>query len=82
MSNYISVIITAYNRKEYLLDAIKSVINQTLNRGFYEIIVVKNFHDKDIDNYITENKVKEINMEGTVREFLRAAILESWSAPS
>ncbi|MEM0135703.1 MAG: glycosyltransferase family 2 protein [Thermoplasmatales archaeon] len=77
MSNYISVIITAYNRKEFLLDAIRSVINQTLNRELYEIIVVKNFHDEDIDNYITENKVREINMEGTVGEFLHAAVLES-----
>jgi len=38
---YISVIITAYNRKEFLLDAFNSALNQTLDRSKYEIIVTK-----------------------------------------
>ena len=37
---YISVIITAYNRKEFLLNAIKSALNQTLDKKYYEIIVI------------------------------------------
>ena len=48
---YISVIITAYNRKEYLLDAINSVINQTLDKKYYEIIVIKNYNDSKIDDF-------------------------------
>ncbi|MGC8673488.1 MAG: glycosyltransferase, partial [Thermoplasmata archaeon] len=52
---YISVIITAYNRKEYLLDAFKSAINQTLPRDKYKIIISKNFKDKKIDNYILKH---------------------------
>ena len=58
---FISVVITAYNRKEYLLDAVKSVINQTLSRENYEIIVIKNFLDADIDAYCSENSVRIIN---------------------
>ena len=54
---YISVIITAYNRKEFLLNAIKSAINQTLDKKYYEIIVIKNFEDKNIDEFINENKI-------------------------
>jgi glycosyltransferase involved in cell wall biosynthesis len=54
---YISVIITAHNRKEFLKEAINSVINQTLNRDFYEIIVIKNFDDQEIDNLIEKNKI-------------------------
>ncbi|MCW1293277.1 MAG: glycosyltransferase [Candidatus Parvarchaeota archaeon] len=69
MDNYISVIVTAYNRKEFLLNALKSAVNQTLDRKFYEIIVVKNFNDNEIDNYIQQNNIKEINMDGTVGEF-------------
>ena len=42
---YISVIITAYNRKDFLFNAIKSVVNQTLDKKYYEIIVIKNFED-------------------------------------
>ena len=58
---FISVVITAYNRKEYLLDAVKSVLNQTLSRENYEIMVIKNFLDADIDGYCGENSVRVIN---------------------
>ena len=54
---YISVIITAYNRKEFLLNAIKSALNQTLDKKYYEIIVIKNFTDKNIDDFINENNI-------------------------
>jgi len=52
---YISVIITAYNRKEFLLDAFNSALNQTLSRDKYEIIVTKNFTDNKMDSYIERN---------------------------
>ncbi len=57
---YISVIITAYNRKEYLLDAFKSAVNQTLPKDKYEIIVTKNFKDKKIDSFIKSHGGKLI----------------------
>ena len=50
----ISVIITAHDRKEYLIGAINSVVSNTLDRDRYEVIVVKNFSDEDIDNYIRD----------------------------
>ena len=52
---YISIIIIAYNRKEFLLDAFNSALNQTLDRSKYEIIVTKNFRDNKIDSYIKKN---------------------------
>jgi len=58
----ISVIITAYNRKIFLLDAIRSVLNQTLDRSEYEIIVTKNFVDRDIDNFIYKNDIKNVTI--------------------
>lgn len=57
---YISVIITAYNRKEFLLNAIKSAVNQTLDKKYYEIIAIKNYKDDTIDNYIQDNKIISI----------------------
>ena len=54
---YISVVITAHNRKEFLKEAINSAINQTLDKDFYEIIVVKNFDDQEVDNLIGKNKI-------------------------
>ncbi len=74
---YISVIITAYDRKEFLLGAIKSVVNQTLDKKFYEIIVIKNFEDEVVDSYIRDNEVKNIMMQGTMGEFLNKGFAES-----
>ena len=74
---YISVIITAYNRKEFLLNAIKSVLNQTLDKKYYEIIVIKNFEDKNIDNFISGNNIKQILMDGTLGRFLDKGISEA-----
>ncbi|AWR93974.1 glycosyltransferase family 2 protein [Acidianus brierleyi] len=54
---FISVIVTAHNRREYLRDAVDSVLNQTIDD--YEIIVVKNFKD-EIDDYLKENSVKSV----------------------
>ncbi len=71
---YISVIITAYNRKEFLLNAIKSAVNQTLDKQYYEIIVIKNFTDYTIDEYIDKHNIKNILMDGYVGEFLHAGV--------
>jgi len=76
-SLYVSVIITAYNRKEFLLNAIKSVTNQTLNKKYYEIIVIKNYNDDIVDDFINKNNIKNILMDGTVGEFLYKGIKES-----
>lgn len=65
MNNYISVIIIAYDRKEFLLEALKSTVNQTLDRKNYEIIVVSNFNDKNIDEFILQNSIKSIYTDDT-----------------
>ncbi|AAT42887.1 glycosyltransferase family A protein [Picrophilus oshimae] len=57
---YISVIVIAYNRKQFLIDAVHSVINQTLDRSKYEIIIVKNFRDDDIDAQL--NRFVDLNI--------------------
>lgn len=59
----ISVIITDYNRKEYIIDALKSVVGQSLSRSFYEIILVKNFKDEKIDSFASKNNVKNIHSD-------------------
>ncbi len=77
MDDYISVIVTAYSRKQFLMDALKSTVNQTLNGKNYEIILIKNFSDDSIDRYAGENNIKNIVMDGTVGEFLNTGITES-----
>lgn len=59
----ISVIIVAYHRKEFIKRAIESVINQSLHRTLYEIIVIKNYKDAEIDEFINKNCDKNIYSE-------------------
>ena len=47
-----SVIIYTYKRKEFILKALESVTSQFVPRSDYEIIVVKAFHDQEIDSKI------------------------------
>ena len=73
----LSVVIVAYNRKKYLLNAIWSVLNQTISSSLVEVIVIKNFEDRNIDQFCTENNVKEILMDGTIGEYLARGVRES-----
>jgi len=50
----ISVIVTAYRRRQYLYNALLSVKAQTLPKDKYEVIVVKDFEDPQVDNLIKE----------------------------
>ena len=56
----ISVIVVAHKRRNYIMNALFSLSNQTLDREEYEVIVVKNFSDEYIDNYISRHGYKEI----------------------
>ena len=56
----LSVIITAHNRKNYLENALESLIDQTLDRNLFEIIVVKNFYDGNLDQLLERNGVISI----------------------
>jgi len=57
---YISVIVTAYNRRRYLPFALRSLEAQTLPRDKFEVIVVKNFDDKGSDGIISRNGWKDV----------------------
>ena len=50
----ISVIATAYRRRQYLYNALLSLKAQTLPKDKYEVIVVKDFEDTNVDNLIKE----------------------------
>ena len=73
---YISVIIIAHNRKEFLKYAIESAINQTLKKNEYEIIVIKNFDDPDVDKLFKESNIISIKSsdESLVGEDLATGI--------
>ncbi len=60
---FISVIITAHDRRNYIIHAINSIIRQTLPREYYEIIVIKSFKDAKIEEFIARNGVKLIDTD-------------------
>ncbi|MHB1440524.1 MAG: glycosyltransferase family 2 protein [Cuniculiplasma sp.] len=60
---FITVLIIAYNRREFIKRAIGSVLSQTLDREEYEVIVIKNYRDELIDKYMDENNIKNIYSE-------------------
>ena len=55
MDPYVSVVVTAYNRKKYLPEALRSLERQTLDKGRFEVVVVKNFEDPASDEIIRRN---------------------------
>ena len=62
MSNLISVVIPTYNRFDYLLNALKSVENQTYKN--YEIIIINDGSDDErYYNYEFSQDIKLINLE-------------------
>ena len=71
----ISVIITAHDRKNYITECLKSVLDQTLERDLYEIIVVKNFDDACIDDFIKKNGIINVktNNDAIGEKFLLGA---------
>jgi len=54
MSYKISVIIVDNRRRIFVEEAVKSAIQQTLDRGEYEVIVVKNYDDEELDRELTK----------------------------
>jgi glycosyltransferase involved in cell wall biosynthesis len=46
---FISVVVTAYHRMDFLLEAVRSVLVQDLERSSFEVIVLKDFVRPDIE---------------------------------
>ncbi|MCC6004400.1 MAG: glycosyltransferase family 2 protein [Thermofilum sp.] len=57
---FISVIVIAYNRREFIKDALKSIINSMAIEDNYELIVIKNFKDKYADCLVRKLSGKSI----------------------
>ena len=56
----ISVIVTEYKKRGYLIQALRSVFNQTLDKDKYEVVIVKKEEDKEVDDYAKKNGAKII----------------------
>ena len=56
-SESFSIIVICYKRKNFLLDAVKSVLSQDYPRDKIQIIVVKAFYDDEVDSFLKENNI-------------------------
>lgn len=72
----ISIIVTAYNRKEFLVDALESLKKQTVDHHQFEVVLITNF-DYNIEKYVGSLCIKHYKMEGTHGEYLRKGLMES-----
>jgi len=45
----IAVVVGAYSRTRYVLEAVRSVLDQTLSRDRFELVVTKNFLEDEVD---------------------------------
>ena len=63
MKPHISVIVTAFHRKDFIRKAIMSAIQQDLDRAEYEIIAVNNFDDHEFEQFCRENGVMSVKYE-------------------
>ena len=66
MNDLLSVIIIAYDRREFVLSALESVERQTLGKDKFEIVLVKNFLDQKTDSFCNEHKIKVLNTDAKV----------------
>jgi glycosyltransferase involved in cell wall biosynthesis len=55
-----SVIVCAHDRKQYLRAAVESVLAQDVDRSRFEVIVVKNFSDPEIDAELDRRGVRHL----------------------
>ncbi|MGC2290136.1 MAG: glycosyltransferase, partial [Thermoplasmata archaeon] len=59
-STFASVIVICHDRRQYLRQAVESIIAQDVDRNRFEIIVVKNYKDEFIDAYLAGACVQSV----------------------
>ena len=50
---FVSVVVTAYRRRQYLVEAVRSVVATSLAPSEYEVVVVKDFSDPAVDSELS-----------------------------
>ena len=73
----ISVIVIAHERKEFILDAIRSLKDQSAPKESYEVLIIKKFVDREIDDFIAKNEYKNLlttvdSLSGKINEAMES----------
>ena len=74
----VTVIVTCYNRKKYLLSALMSLKNQTIDPDLFEVILVKNFKDESIEKFLEDSGFRSINAnDGPIGLYMSIGVNEA-----
>jgi glycosyltransferase involved in cell wall biosynthesis len=57
---YITVLVVAHTRKKFLLKAVNSAVQQSVPRSQYDVLVIKNFMDSNVDSKLAELGVRSV----------------------
>ncbi len=70
----ISVVVTAHSRRQFLKEAIESILRQTLDRNEYEVIVLKDFEENTLDFFLRREGARVYHDEMKVGQALARGI--------
>ncbi len=56
----ISVVVGAFSREDFVIPAVQSVLDQTLDRRRFDVLVTKNFHSPRVDRFLEAHDVDSI----------------------
>lgn len=70
----LSVLVMAYKRKEFIMEAIESFLNQTIPRSDYEIVCVVGFRDDNFSAFCHLNSIKEVFCDGKMGQTIASGI--------
>ena len=75
---FISVILASHDKRKYFFDAIDSIHKQTLSPNRYEVLIVKDYLDEEVDSKIEEYGFKSIfTEEKSFQGKIKIGVLES-----
>ncbi len=59
---YVSIVVTAFKERPYILAALESAINQTVTPELYEIILVTNYVNSELLDYVEQKNIRMIQI--------------------
>ena len=70
----LSVLVMVYKRKEFIMEAIESVLNQTVPKSDYEIVCVAGFRDDNFSAFCYQNNIKEVFCDGKIGQTIASGL--------
>ena len=71
----VTIVVVSHARRNYLISAIRSALNQTADRDSYEIIAVKDYSDHEIDTFLRSNGVTIVDtVYGPIGAYMKLGV--------